>query len=104
MLVRRTDRGTITIPKEVRERVPKTSLLEVVIRADGVIELRPQITIDASEAWFWTERWQRIEREADEDYAAGRWEQFDEVESFLADLDARAAEIDAARHETASDG
>jgi hypothetical protein len=25
-----------------------------------------------SQAWFWTERWQRMERETDEDIAAGR--------------------------------
>jgi bifunctional DNA-binding transcriptional regulator/antitoxin component of YhaV-PrlF toxin-antitoxin module len=97
MLIRMTDRGTITIPKEIRERVPKAGLLEVLVRDDGVIELRPQITVDASQAWFWTERWQRMEREADEAIAAGRVEQFDDVESFLADLDAHAAEHAAAQ-------
>ena len=32
-------------------------------------------------------RWQRLEREADADFAAGRVATFDDAESFLADLD-----------------
>ena len=28
----------------------------------------------ASQAWFWTPEWQQMEREADEDIAAGRVE------------------------------
>jgi len=46
----------------------------------------------AGQQWFWTERWQRMEREADEDFAAGRYKTFNDVESFLADLDASAEE------------
>ncbi|MBI4606671.1 MAG: AbrB/MazE/SpoVT family DNA-binding domain-containing protein, partial [Planctomycetes bacterium] len=85
MLVKLTERGTITIPKELRGQLPADSLLDVVLRDDGVIELRPQLTVDATQAWFWSERWQRMEREADEDYRRGRYETFDDVESFLAE-------------------
>jgi bifunctional DNA-binding transcriptional regulator/antitoxin component of YhaV-PrlF toxin-antitoxin module len=83
------ERGTVTIPKEARGGVG--GLYEVVRRDDGVIELRPKIAVDASQAWFWTERWQAMEREADEDYAAGRYKTFDDVERFLDDLDASVA-------------
>lgn len=85
-LLRMNRRGTLTIPKNVRQGLDENSLLEVVRRADGVIELRPRATVDASQRWFWTERWQRMEQEADEDIAAGRYKVFDDVESFLADL------------------
>lgn len=84
--VQMNERGTVTIPKEARDGA--VGLYEVVRRDDGVIELRPKIAVDASQAWFWTERWQAMEREADEDYAAGRYKTFDGVESFLDDLDA----------------
>ncbi len=87
-LIKLGQRGTITLPKEIREGLSDHSLFEAVRRPDGVIELRPQETIDASQAWFWTERWQRIEREADESYAAGRWKRFDDAESLIAHLDA----------------
>ena len=60
--------------------------MEAIKRDDGVLELRPQER-DPDQAWFWTERWQQMEREADEDYAAGRYKTFDNVEAFIADLD-----------------
>lgn len=88
MLVKLGQRGTVTIPKELREGLSARSLFEIVRREDGVIELRPQETIAASQRWFWSERWQRMEREADADFAAGRFATFDDAESFLADLDA----------------
>lgn len=87
MLVKISQRGTLTLPKALRQGLDANALVEVVRRADGVIELRPQVAIPADQQWFWTERWQRMEREADEDIAAGRVKQFDDVESFLAHLD-----------------
>ncbi len=89
-LVKMNRRGTLTIPKEIRQGLGEDVLLEAVRREDGVIELRPQTTIDAAQSWFWTERWQRMEREADEDLAAGRLRRFDDVESFLAHLEGTA--------------
>jgi antitoxin MazE len=87
MLIKLGQRGTITIPKVLRAGLEENSFLEVVRRDDGVIELRPQETIDATQRWFWTERWQRMEREADADIAAGRVRTFDNVESMLKALD-----------------
>ena len=45
------------------------------------------VEIDPDQAYFWTEEWQKGEREADEDIAAGRVKTFDTMEDFLADLD-----------------
>lgn len=87
MLVKLGPRGTITIPKTLRKGLSDQTLLEAVRRDDGVIELRPQATIDASQAWFWTERWQQGEREVDEEIAAGLVQTFDDVESFIAYLE-----------------
>lgn len=44
-------------------------------------------TRDPDQGWFWTDEWQRKEREADEAYTAGRFKQFDTIDEFLADLD-----------------
>lgn len=88
MVVKIGQRGTITIPRELREDLGPDSLLDVVRRDDGVIELRPQAVVDAAQQWFWTERWQRMEHEADADFVTGRSARFDDAESFLADLDA----------------
>ncbi len=80
--------GSVLLPKEIREDLDANALFEVEQRPDGVIEFRPYGTADPDQRWFWSERWQQMEREADDDYAAGRWKRFDDVESFLAELDA----------------
>lgn len=86
MLIKLGQRGTLTVPKQLRKGLDRHALFHAVRRDDGVIEFIP---IDPDQAWFWTARWQRMEREADEDIAAGRFETFDDVESFIADLEAR---------------
>ena len=83
VLVEMTDRGTITLPKQYRG----ASLYEVRPREGGGLELIPQRTVDADQAWFWTERWQAMEREADAEIAAVRITQYDSGEDFLAELD-----------------
>lgn len=84
VLVEVSDRGTITLPKRYRT----AGLYEVRIREGGGIELIPQHTVDAAQAWFWSERWQKMEREADADIAAGRVVRYESGEAFLEDLDA----------------
>lgn len=84
-------RGTLSLPKGVRERhqLDKPGAqVEVIEREDGVIELHPHVPVRADQAWFWTERWQEMEREADADIEAGRVTTYDSAEEFLADLDA----------------
>lgn len=88
MLIKMTRRGTVTLPKDVRKGLDEEALFDVVRRGDGVIELRPRITIDASQAWFWTERWQAMEREADADIAAGRVAVVEGADELIAHLDA----------------
>ena len=55
MRVKLGQRGTVTIPKELRSGLDENTFLEAVRRSDGVIELRPQRVIDASQAWFWSD-------------------------------------------------
>jgi hypothetical protein len=45
------------------------------------------VAVPADQAWFWTERWQQMEREADGAVAAGRITTVEGVEELLADLD-----------------
>jgi len=82
------ERGQITIPADVRDaaNVDAGAVFEVEV-VDGTIVMTPQVVVDASQAWFWTKRWQTMEKAADEDYAAGRFKTFDNVDEFLADLD-----------------
>ena len=91
VLVQMNERGTVTIPRQLRRRGPPGDLFEVVLRDDGVYELRPQVPVDASQAWFWSKRWQEMEREVDEEIAKGRVRTFDDLDSFFADLDSNAS-------------
>lgn len=90
-------RGVIALPPELRRRYQLDepgAQLEIIERGDGVLELHPVLPIPADQAWFWTERWQAMEREADEDIAAGRYRQFDSSEEFLSYLDSLVEELD----------
>src|SRR5437667_12600405 len=84
-------RGTITIPVEIRNavRLEEGDPIELEVTADGIL-LRPMKLIDATQAWFWTPEWQAKEREADEDIAAGRGKIFLSDEDFLAYLEGLA--------------
>lgn len=84
-------RGVLALPADVRKRHhldEPGAQVELVERADGVIELHPHASVPADQRWFWSQRWQKMEREAEADVAAGRVEQFDSIGALTADLDA----------------
>lgn len=79
-------RGTIALPADLRRRLhldEPGAQVRIIEREDGSIELQPMLPIPADQAWFWAERWQAMEREADEDIAAGRVSHAMDVEEFL---------------------
>ncbi len=68
-------RGTVALPPDLRRRLHldgPNAQVQLIEREDGRIELVPVVAVRADQAWFWTERWQAMEREADADIAAGR--------------------------------
>ncbi len=87
-LVKVTRNGQITIPAEVRRElgIQEGDYMEVTLK-EGVIVISPAQVVDKSQAYFWSKRWQREEREADEDIEAGRVRVFDDADSLIADLD-----------------
>jgi bifunctional DNA-binding transcriptional regulator/antitoxin component of YhaV-PrlF toxin-antitoxin module len=93
-------RGTIALPAELRRKYrldEPGAQLEITERPDGVIELRPTLPVPVDEMWFWTPGRQAAEQEAEDDLAAGRHRDFDDAESFLADLEGL---VEAGRDET----
>ena len=46
--------------------------------------------IGPSQAWFWSAEWQAKEREVDENLAAGRYRDFDDVEDLIRYLNSDA--------------
>jgi antitoxin PrlF len=81
-------KGQITLPQEIREaaRLEEGDPVKVEVTKEGIIILRPQKLVDASQAWFWTPEWQAGEAQADADIAAGRVTRHGTDEEFLASL------------------
>lgn len=79
------DKGQLTLPAKVREalRVESGDEIEFEVVASGAVVLRGLRMIPADQAWFWSESWQRGEREASEEIAAGHVETFKDAESLL---------------------
>jgi hypothetical protein len=44
------------------------------------------LPVDADQAWFWTERWQKMERAADADFVDGRSVETSSVDALIAEL------------------
>ena len=90
-LVSVQSRGTIALPPDLRRRLhldQPDAQVRLIEREDGRVELVPVVAIPADQAWFWTDRWQAMEREVDEDIAAGRVMTHDGPEAMFAYLDA----------------
>jgi AbrB family looped-hinge helix DNA binding protein len=89
MVLQIRSNGQITLPTAVRRKanLKEGDLLEIVVEEDGSIHLTPQVTVDRSQAYFWTKRWQEGERQAEEDIKAGRVRKFDSVDDLIADLE-----------------
>lgn len=83
-------RGTVALPAELRHRLhldgPEAQI-RLIDRGDGTLVLVPVVAVPADQAWFWADRWQTMEREADADVAAGRATTADGLDGLIADLD-----------------
>lgn len=83
-------RGTVALPADLRRRLHldrADAQIKLIEREDGRIELVPVVAVPADQAWFWTDRWQAMEREADADIAAGRVAVVDGADELVAHLD-----------------
>ena len=80
-------KGQITLPDAVRKaaRLAEGDYLEVSVE-EGAIVMRPKKLIDADQAWFWSEDWQKGEREASEDIARGRVRRSNGADEFVESL------------------
>jgi len=86
-LTRIRPKGQLTLPDSIRRlaRLEEGDYLEVAVE-DGAIVMRPKKLIDADQAWFWTDAWQRGEREASEDIEKGRVRRSESGDQFLDSL------------------
>jgi antitoxin MazE len=87
-LSRVTRHGQITLPATVRKEldIQEGDLVEIQVVDDRAV-VTPKKLVDKSQAYFWTDEWQKGEAEAEADIKAGRVKTFDSVEELLEDLE-----------------
>jgi AbrB family looped-hinge helix DNA binding protein len=87
-LVKLRARGQVTLPSFIREKLHLEEGSLVLIKVvDNAIVLVPQETVDKGQSWFWQERWQNLEAEAEEDIRQGKVQSFDSVEELFAEIE-----------------
>ena len=76
-LVKVKKKYQIVIPEEVRRKlqVEIGDTLEIEEK-DGVLIARPGVVVEKSQAYFWTDEWQRGEKEAEEAKRKGMFTDF----------------------------
>ena len=85
-------RGQITLPPDIRARLDVHEGDDVVfyVNENGQVVITQAQMIDPTQAWFWTERWQKAEIESRQDYLNGNFVEFDDMDKairFLNELD-----------------
>jgi len=82
-------KGQVTLPSEVRKLLSADEGDDLIFRIDenGQVIVERAITIPADQAWFWTKRWQRMEREAQAEIDSGRVHRYSSVDEALEKLD-----------------
>ena len=82
-------KGQVTLPSEVRELLSVNEGDDLVFRTneEGQVIIERARIIPPDQAWFWTERWQRMEREAQADIEAGRVSHYANVDEAIFDLE-----------------
>ena len=68
------NKGQITVPAEIRSALGAEEGDDLIFYTDeaGQVLVSRAQTIPPDQAWFWSERWQRLERAAQADIDAGR--------------------------------
>lgn len=81
-------KGQITLPLSMRTKlgIKEESIVMAKI-VDDTIVLVPQETVDRGQAWFWKDRWQKLEAEAERDISVGRTKTFDSVEDLFHEIE-----------------
>lgn len=83
------ERGQLTLPNEIREllRIEVGDDLMFRTDADGRVFVERINVVPADQAWFWTERWQKMERQVQDDIEAGRISRYRDVDEALKALE-----------------
>lgn len=88
MITQLRGRSQITLPSEVvkKMKLQEGDNLDIRIDDDRII-IKPVLVIDRSQSWFWSKKWQELEKEADEDIKRGRIQKAKSLKELIEKLD-----------------
>jgi antitoxin MazE len=89
MITQLRRRSQVTLPSEVvkKMKLQEGDNLDIAIEEDRII-IKPVLVIDRSQSWFWSKKWQELEKEVDEDIKQGRVHKAKDVEELIKKLEA----------------
>ena len=89
-LVKLRARGQVTLPSFIREKLHlEEGSLVLVKVVDNAIVLVPQEIVDKEQSWFWQEKWQNLEAEAEADIREGRVKSLNSVEELFDEIEGK---------------
>lgn len=76
-LVKVKNKYQIVIPEDVRKKI-KVGIGDTldIMEKDGILIAKPVVVVDKSQAYFWTDEWQKGEKEAEEVKKKGEFKEF----------------------------
>lgn len=79
----------VTLPLEIRKELPIKigDPVEIYVNKKGEIAIRPLKAIDASQSWFWTDKHQEAEREAEKELLEGRGKKVKNAREMIDELE-----------------
>jgi len=85
-------KGQVTLPSEIRNLLglKEGDDLAFSLNEQGQIIITRLEVIPPDQAWFWTEQWQKAEREAQADIDAGRVHRYANIDEAVSALEKRA--------------
>lgn len=88
MITELRSKSQITLPASIVKEpdLKAGDKIELTVE-DGKIVITPVITIPKSQAWYWSKKWQDMEKQADSEREQGKLKKFDSVDDLLKDLD-----------------
>ena len=85
-------KGQVTLPGEIRTLLGlnEGDDLAFSLNEQGQVIITRLEVIPPDQAWFWTEQWQKAEREAQADIDAGRVHRYANIDEAVSALEKRA--------------
>jgi antitoxin MazE len=88
MITQLRRRAQVTLPSEVvkKMKLQEGDNLDIAMEEDRII-IKPVLVIDRSQSWFWSKKWQELEKEANEDIKKGKVHKAKNVKELIKNLD-----------------